>query len=126
MIRVREEVSRELERLRNEGAIGSSLDAEVQLYCNGALKAALEYPGDELRFVFITSRVDVYGDTDRPDDARQSELEGLWIKVTASTHGKCVRCWHHCNDIGVDPAHPELCGRCVLNVEGAGETRCFA
>ena len=126
VIRVREEVSRELERLRTEGAIGSSLDAEVQIYCNGALRAALEYPGDELRFVFITSRVDVYGDTDRPDDARQSELDGLWIKVTASTHDKCVRCWHRCEDIGVDPAHPELCGRCVLNVTGEGETRYFS
>ena len=123
VIRVREEVSRELERLRTEGAIGSSLDAEVQLYCSGADRIALDYLGDELRFVFITSRADVYGETERPDDARQSELDGLWIKVTASAHAKCVRCWHRCEDIGVDPAHPELCGRCVLNVTGAGETR---
>lgn len=126
VIKVREEVSRELERLRNEGGIGSSLDAEVQIYCSGALRAALDSLGEELRFVFITSRVDVYGDTDRPDDARQSGLDGLWIKVTASAHEKCVRCWHHCEDIGVDPGHPELCGRCVLNVDGAGETRYFA
>ena len=123
VIRVREEVSRELERLRTEGAIGSSLDAEVQLYCSGADRIALDYLGDELRFVFITSSADVYGETERPDDARQSELDGLWIKVTASAHAKCVRCWHRCEDTGVDPAHPELCGRCVLNVTGAGETR---
>ena len=126
VIKARDEVSRELERLRTEGAIGSSLDAEVKLYCNGAIRSALDYPGNELRYVFITSRADVYGDAERPDDARQSELEGLWIKVTASTHGKCVRCWHRCEDIGVDPAHPELCGRCVLNVDGAGETRHFS
>ncbi len=126
VIRVREEVSRELERLRTEGAIGSSLDAEVQLYCSGADRTAPDYLGDELRFVFITSRADVYGETERPDGVRQSELDGLWIKVTASAHAKCVRCWHRCEDIGVDPAHPELCGRCVLNVTGAGETRHFA
>ena len=126
VIKVREEVSRELERLRTAGAIGSSLDAEVEIYCNGPLRTALDYFGDELRFVFITSRADVYGDTDRPGDARQSELDGLWIKVTASTHEKCVRCWHRCGDIGVDPAHPELCGRCVLNVDGAGESRRFS
>ena len=126
IIRVREEVSRELERLRTEGAIGSSLDAEVELYCNGALRNDLDYPGDELRYIFITSRADVYADSERPDDARKSELDGLWLKVTASTHDKCVRCWHRCEDIGVDPAHPELCGRCVLNVDGAGETRCFS
>ena len=126
VIKVREEVSRELERLRTDGAIGSSLDAEVEIYCNGALRSALDYPGAELRFIFITSRADVFADADRPGDARASDLDGLWIKVTASPHGKCVRCWHRCGDIGVDPAHPELCGRCALNVDGDGETRCFS
>ena len=126
VIKVREEVSRELERLRSDGAIGSSLDAEVRLYCSGALRTALDYLGDELHFVFITSRADVYEDTDRPDDVRQSELDGLWIKVTASSRGKCVRCWHRCEDIGVDPSHPELCGRCVLNITGEGEIRYFS
>lgn len=126
VIRVREEVSRELERLRTEGAIGSSLDAEVELYCNGAARTALDYLGDELRFVFITSRAAVSGETERPADARQSELDGLWIRVTASPYNKCIRCWHRCDDIGVDPGHPELCGRCVVNVAGEGETRRFA
>ena len=126
VIKVREEASRDLEHLRTAGAIGSSLDAEVEIYCDAPLRTALDYLGDELRFVFITSRVDVCGAEDRPDEARQSELDGLWIRVTASPFGKCVRCWHHCEDVGVDPAHPELCGRCVLNVDGAGETRRFA
>ena len=126
IIKVREEVSRELERLRTAGAIGSSLDAEVQVYCNGALRTALDYLGDELRFIFITSRAKVHGGADRPDDAQQSKLDGLWLKVTASTYDKCVRCWHHCEDIGVAPAHPELCGRCVLNITGEGEIRCFS
>ena len=126
VIKVREEVSKELERLRAAGAIGSSLDAEVQLYCNGAVRTALEYLGDELRFVFITSRADVYMDGDRPKDARQSELNDLWIKVKASPYIKCVRCWHHCEDIGGNPEYPELCGRCVLNVTGEGETRYFS
>ena len=119
----RTEVSRELERLRTDGAIGSSLDAEVSLYCDGALKAALDYPGDELRYVFITSAARVHSAAQRPDDARQGGPDGLWLKVTASGHTKCVRCWHRCEDVGTDPAHPELCGRCVLNVAGAGENR---
>ncbi len=126
VIRVREEVSKELERLRAAGSIGSSLDAEVQIYCNGAIRTALEYLGDELRFIFITSRADVYAHENRPKNARKSELDDLWINVTASSHSKCVRCWHRCEDIGIDPAHPELCGRCVLNVDGAGEARYFS
>ena len=126
VIKVREEVSRELERLRAAGEIGSSLDAEVRLYCNGAVRTALDYPGDELRFVFITSSADVYAGEDRPNDARQSELDDLWIEVTASSYTKCVRCWHHCEDVGANPEHPDLCGRCVLNVSGEGETRYFS
>jgi isoleucyl-tRNA synthetase len=37
-----------------------------------------------------------------------------------------VRCWHHREDVGADPAHPELCGRCVENVAGTGEVRRYA
>ena len=126
IIKVREEVSRELEQLRVAGDIGSSLDAEVQLYCNGEIKASLDYLEDELRFVFITSHAGVHVDVDRPEDAGQSELDGLWIKVTASTRAKCVRCWHRREDVGGSATHPALCGRCVLNVEGDGEARRFS
>ena len=123
IISVREQVSRELERLRTDGAIGSSLDAEVELYCDGALMDALNYPGAELRYIFITSRVAVHPAAQRPEDARSSELDGLWLRVTASSLDKCVRCWHRCDDIGIVAAHPALCGRCALNVDGAGEIR---
>ena len=125
IIKVREAVSRELERLRADGAIGSSLDAAVRLYCDGTLRTALDYPGDELRHIFITSAAQVQPAADRPAAARQSEQDGLWLQVTPSSHSKCVRCWHRCEDLGVDPAHPQLCSRCVVNVVGAGETRRF-
>ena len=39
---------------------------------------------------------------------------------------KCERCWHYAPDVGVNPAHPTLCGRCDSNLHGAGETRLFA
>jgi isoleucyl-tRNA synthetase len=50
----------------------------------------------------------------------------VWIEVVPSTQPKCVRCWHLRSDVGIDPRHPELCARCVLNVEGPGEERRFA
>ncbi|HMB43604.1 MAG TPA: zinc finger domain-containing protein, partial [Luteimonas sp.] len=40
-----------------------------------------------------------------------------------SGHAKCIRCWHYRADVGTHPDDPELCGRCVENVNGAGETR---
>jgi len=46
--------------------------------------------------------------------------------VKKSNHEKCVRCWHHREDVGSDTNHPELCGRCIENVSGSGESRSFA
>ena len=60
-------------------------------------------------------------------EATQADLENgeLWIAARASEYEKCVRCWHHRADIGANQQHPELCGRCVENVDGSGETRRF-
>jgi isoleucyl-tRNA synthetase len=122
---VRETVSKELEKLRVAGSIGSSLDAEVEVYADGALIAQLGELGDELRFVFITSYARLHPASERPSDA--AEGAGFWVKAQASTHAKCVRCWHHRADVGTHPDHPQLCGRCVENVsQPAGENRRFA
>jgi isoleucyl-tRNA synthetase len=53
-------------------------------------------------------------------------MEMLAVLVRRSEHAKCVRCWHHRADVGSDPGHPELCGRCIENVAGDGEHRRFA
>ncbi|MGH7462677.1 MAG: class I tRNA ligase family protein, partial [Longimicrobiales bacterium] len=126
VIAVRGEVWRALERLRIAGQIGSSLDAEVEVYCDGGVRDSLNRLEDELRFVFITSAAGVRDETKRPADLVRSDLDGVWIHAFPSPHRKCVRCWHHRGDIGRDAAHPELCSRCVQNVAGAGERRRFA
>ncbi|WP_341326533.1 isoleucine--tRNA ligase [Methylotuvimicrobium sp. KM2] len=123
---VREAVSKELERIRKTGAIGASLNAEVTLYADECYFPVLKQLESELHFVFITSAATVQELASSPDDAVQAELEGLKIKVSVSEHAKCVRCWHQRADIGVDPNHPELCGRCVENIVGDGEVRRFA
>jgi len=123
---VRSAVSRELEKLRNSGAIGAPLDAEVDLYCTPELQRTLAKFGEELRFAFITSDARVHPASERPENAvpaEEGDQNSTWIVVRASEHGKCVRCWHKRADFGVDANHPELCGRCVINVEGPGEVR---
>jgi isoleucyl-tRNA synthetase len=122
----RETVKKVLEALRGSGTIGSSLDAEVELYCNDQLQAGLASLGDELRFALITSDARVLPADARPADAEATENEGLWIRAIASPHAKCGRCWHHRADVGSYPAHPSLCGRCVENVDGSGEIRRYA
>jgi isoleucyl-tRNA synthetase len=128
IIEARDLVSKELEKLRVAGAIGSGLDAEVDLYADGAVHTLLATLEDELRFVLITSYARVHPLAESPDDALAGELQGqpLRIRVTPSAYPKCIRCWHHRADVGTTKEHPQICGRCVENVTGAGEQRRFA
>ncbi|NOQ13839.1 MAG: isoleucine--tRNA ligase, partial [Methyloprofundus sp.] len=123
---VREAVSKELEQMRKADVIGASLNAEVTLYCNEEYASVLNKLADELHFIFITSQAVVLPIQEAGSDAIETELEGLKVKVLASEHEKCVRCWHYREDVGSHTEHPELCGRCVENVDGEGETRQFA
>ena len=126
VIDVRDLVSKELERVRVSGVIGSALDAEVTLYCEGELFEKLSQLQDELRFILITSYAQVKPLSEKPEQANSTENECLFIEVVASEHEKCVRCWHHRHDVGQSATHPELCGRCEDNVDGPGEVRQFA
>ena len=125
VIKVRDEVSKSIETVRRDGKAGSSLAVEVDLWLDGELREAVDSLGDELRFVLITSEARVAGLDAAPADAERIKLEEgeIALQVTPSEHEKCVRCWHYRADVGSDPEHPEICGRCVENVCGAGETR---
>ena len=123
------DVGRELERLRNEGRIGAPLEAEVDLYLDADQQARLGGLGNELRFVLITSEARILDAAARPADAIAAESvssSGAWIAVRALDQAKCARCWHRRPDVGDDARHPELCSRCVGNLEGPGETRKYA
>lgn len=126
IIAVRDEVAKQVEALRGAGKIGAALDAQVQLYAEGDLAQALARCEDELRFVFITSAASVNPLADAPEHAVITELENLKLTVNASIDEKCVRCWHRSADIGAHREHPELCARCISNIEGPGETRNYA
>lgn len=127
---VRQDVNKAMEAERAAGNIRGSLDASVVLYASDELKALLASLGDELRFVLITSGAELASITDAPADASASvmtgDVEGLKVVVSASDAEKCERCWHRREDVGSQTEHPTLCGRCVSNVAGDGETRHFA
>jgi isoleucyl-tRNA synthetase len=111
---VRDAVNKEIEAVRTTGAVGSSLQANVRITAAAEDHAVLASLGEDLKFVFITSVAElVAGDS-------------LAIAVTPSSATKCERCWHWRDDVGHDPAHPGLCGRCTSNLYGAGETRAVA
>ena len=126
VLAVKDEVNRRIELARKEGTIGGSLEAEVKIYATPELADLLAKLKDEARFVFITSSASVESLESKPADATETEVPGLWLHISASEGEKCARCWHHREDVGTNEAHPELCQRCVTNVDGEGETRAYA
>lgn len=116
-------VNKELEAMRASKTIGASLQAEVTLFSDDALSGDLAKLGDELRFALITSAATTAPLADAPADAVSTEVPGLKLKIVKSAHAKCGRCWHLRADVGSHAAHPELCSRCVSNIEGDGEVR---
>jgi len=111
---IRDAVNKEIEAVRAAGGVGSSLQATVRVAVPAAERDLLAELGDELRFVLITSAASV------------SAGDSLHVEVTPSTDVKCDRCWHYRADVGADPAHPTICGRCCSNLFGSGETRHIA
>ncbi|PTU73998.1 isoleucine--tRNA ligase [Pseudomonas mangrovi] len=120
---VKAAVNKELEAMRAAKAIGGALQAEVTLFADEGLQGDLGALEDELRFALITSGARVEPIEKAPADAVVTELEGLKLKIVKSTQTKCARCWHHREDVGSHSEHPEICGRCVQNIEGSGEVR---
>ena len=108
---LRDAVNKDIETLRSEGLVGSSLQAHVALTVNAADFALVSSLGDDLKFVFITSTIDLIAG------------EALSISASATKGTKCERCWHYRDDVGVDAAHPSICGRCTSNLFGTGEHR---
>jgi isoleucyl-tRNA synthetase len=123
--RVKEAVNKVLEAKRGTGEVGGSLGADVVLYCSDDLMKQLQKLGNELRFVLITSTAEVRS-LSEVKDALVTEFDGLQVSVKKSIYTKCARCWHHRADVGRSILHPELCERCVDNVDGKGELRYFA
>ncbi len=126
IIAVREEVNRQIETRRANKELGSSLEAEVTLYCAPLLQNVLASLGDELRFVLIASTAAVAPIESQDPEASASQMEGLSVRISKSVHPKCVRCWHHRSDVGSNPAYPDICLRCVTNITTAGEIRLHA
>lgn len=135
LLAVRAEIGKRLEQLRKAGEIGSSLDAAVEVYCtqDDQHRFPSAYPhlsalGDELRFFLIVSDAKVFDWGARPVPAGANYADGMqdrgvFLRVYPSQERKCIRCWHHRPDVGVNPEHPEICARCVTNVDGPGEIR---
>jgi isoleucyl-tRNA synthetase len=127
---IRTAASRLLEGMRATGAIGASLQAKLVVHADAATRARYAEVAPELRFFFITSELTLADLAVKPDPTERGDVQGadvegaeVWVAAQPSDAPKCIRCWHYRTDVGIVPAHPELCGRCVENVDGGGEVR---
>jgi isoleucyl-tRNA synthetase len=148
LLAIRGGAAKLLEGLRNAGSIGAALEADVSIYADPGLIARFADVAGELRFFFITSVLDLKPVAERAqlaepvprispdafgDNAHKPTKAAMpvgmpghdvWVYAQVTADKKCIRCWHYRPDVGIDPEHPEICGRCVGNLPGGpGETR---
>ena len=108
---IKDAVNQSIEEMRNENKIKGSLDSIVDIQADSSDINILRKLGKELHFLFISSEANI------------TEGKSFKIKVSPSKNTKCVRCWHRCSSVGSSKEHPELCNRCIDNIENDGEQR---
>jgi len=113
---IRALIYKAIEEKRALGLIGSSLQANIDIYTQADSLEVLDALKDDLKFVLITSGVTLHKETG----------SGLRFVVSASQHAKCERCWHYVADVGAHAEHPTICGRCVSNISGKPQARKYA
>ncbi|MCX2920663.1 isoleucine--tRNA ligase [Stenotrophomonas rhizophila] len=113
LLALREQVAKVLEPMRANGAIGAALEAEITVAADAETAARWQPLAEELRFLLISGDVQV----------RPATTDEVFVSAQPTGKQKCVRCWHYRADVGSVAAHPGLCGRCVTNIDGAGEDR---
>ena len=134
---IKDIVNKKMDVARSEGLINSNLSASVTIKTIGYVYKTLSKLDKELKFVFINSNVNLISEsTGKAQEVKKLDKESGQLDVTTyndldiivepAQGEKCVRCWHIREDIGINPAHPEICGRCAENVEGQGEVRHYA
>ena len=109
-------VLKAIEERRKAGEVGSSLEAKILIKI--ASQSEYDYlkkHEDTLPSVFIVSQAAVehipnFGVPPAGSSGRE-------IVVQKADGHKCGRCWNYRTDVGDNPEHPSLCGRCTANVK---------
>lgn len=99
----------ELERAQKR--IGSSLQAEAEIFADSSYLAAVA--GIDLAEICITSSGTLREGT-APDGAfTLPDVAGVAVRIVPAPGEKCQRCWRVLTEVGTVPEHPELCIRCA-------------
>jgi len=98
----------ELEKARQAKSIGKALEAKVTLSGGNAdiINSNAE-AASALRELVNVSQLELIGKAGEADSVSVAKADGV----------KCERCWHWETDVGSNPEHPTICGRCVEAVK---------
>ncbi|CEJ46614.1 Isoleucine--tRNA ligase (Isoleucyl-t RNA synthetase) [Umezakia ovalisporum] len=125
--KLRDDVNKVLEQARVEKKIGSSLEAKILLYIKDehllyAVKKLNPDIGngiDELRYLFLTSQVELLHSPEALQGSKYNlQLDSWGIAVVDAEGQKCDRCWNYSTHVGESVEHPLLCERCVPALAG--------
>lgn len=111
LLKVRNEVSRQLEKARGEKRIGQSLEAKVVLQVPADYRELLNRYLPLLPAYFIVSQVALTEDSLTAEESIQ--MPGLKVQVVDAEGSKCERCWNYATSVGEQAEHASLCSRCV-------------
>jgi len=128
VLAIRDEVNQLLEKARVEKSLGSSLESKITVHVEDpALRSTLEAlqatenGQDQLRYIFISSSVDLVDDAATASAAAYSSAkDGFTVGVARADGVKCSRCWNYSQRVGEDADHKELCERCVPVISRSG------
>ena len=122
LLSLRDAVNGELEKLRQNKVVGTSLEATVALTVDGELAQLLERYRDDLAMLFITSEVTLAAGPpagDAADGTVYSEPAGTArIAARRVEAAKCPRCWRWVRPAAAAVNEPEadtdaeVCNRC--------------
>jgi isoleucyl-tRNA synthetase len=107
---VRRVVTGALEIERREKRIGSSLEAAPIVHiADPALFSALR--GQDFAEICITSGIDIVEGEGPSDAFRLDDVRGVAVEPREASGRKCARSWRITDDVGSDPAFPEVSAR---------------
>lgn len=109
--KIRDDVKKALEISRKNKTIGSSLEAEVEIHCDGENYKTLEENKDKLKEIFIVSKVKILNDSN--GEIVGDKNKDISITVKKAPGEKCERCWSFSETVKED----KICERCrkILN-----------
>jgi len=109
--KIRNEIKKILEIQRKNKIIGSSLEAEIAIYCDGELFEFIKRSKEDLQNVLIVSGIEIFENGE--GNYKAEEIENLSVSISHSKYKKCERCWTYSSTVGQDSLNPTICKRCI-------------